>query len=133
MAKKRRLAKKTRIPDAKPHMIEMTKHDAGYDVVIESTTFTLPADSVIHTKAVAACSEYDSPDSKSVKILKRSSIELELVNETDVYENRIGVVLKASERDAKTLADDWDAYSDIMSALGEACSSIEDDRVEIVD
>lgn len=110
-------------------MIQMTKHGNGYEVVIGSLTFSLPCGPEIQARAIEICADFDGPDSEPVRILRNCRVELELVNEDGVFENQIGVVVFVHETDARILKDDWECYSSVMSALGEACPSIERDRV----
>lgn len=124
------ISKKRPDPNADLFMVSMLKAADGYHVTIGSSEFTLPGDDKLHEEALQICQEYDSAESRAVQILSRCS--LELVNEAGVFENRIGLVLKASQEVAETLANSPEIYGDIVGAVGEACTSIEDDRIEVV-
>lgn len=126
------MAKKRRVADADAHLTQMTRTEAGYEVVIDKFHFKLPNDKSIHQNAVKICAGYDQPDSEAVQILKRSTLTLELVNTAGVFENLIGVVLFAIADDAERLKQNPELYGDIMGAIGEACPSIGHDRIEIV-
>lgn len=126
------MPKKRPDPNADPFMVAMLKAADGDHVTIGSTEFTLPNDDKLHKEALQICQEYDSAESMAAQILSRCSLELELLNEEGVFENRIGLVLKAFQEDAEMLANSPDIYGDIVGAVGEACTSIEDDRIEVV-
>lgn len=126
------MALKKRVENAQPYMVQMSRTDTGYDITIHDTKIRLSTDSVIHEIAVRICGDYDSPDSLARQILNRSTLTLELVNQDGVYENRIGVILLTDANDAIRLRENPEIYNDIMSAIGEACPSIEHDRIEVV-
>lgn len=127
------MAKKRKNPSASSHALQMTKTDDGYEIADEVTgmVYELPGNDEIHRSAVEICADYEWP--KALEILKRCTLEFELVNEKNVYQNSVGVIVFAKKEDANELEEDWDTYCYVMSAIGEACTTIhlEHDRIEI--